>query len=278
MLRLAALLCSGLSAAAADTLDGRGRCVCTGDRAADPRCCWHGHAFVPQQPRLEQTPLRGWRSWQAYSTEINQAIMEDTMRGLAKKRQLGGSFSSLAAAGYADVGLDAGYGMVGHGFGGSCHTESGHMLVNASRFPSFNQMTDTAHALGLTASWYLNYDGCKGSNETRSGAPWASGCNGVPWENNCTGTYDTDSADAVKYGFDGVKFDLQGGGPSHNITRWAMALAKASAAAGKKVGMLVEVRLPPPPPPPPLRVPGAAGVVGGADGARIRPPFSTELR
>ena len=99
MLRLAALLCSGLSAAAADTLDGRGRCVCTGDRAADPRCCWHGHAFVPQQPRLEQTPLRGWRSWQAYSTEINQAIMEDTMRGLAKKRQLGGGFSSLAAAG-----------------------------------------------------------------------------------------------------------------------------------------------------------------------------------
>ena len=49
-----------------------------------------------------------------------------------------------------------------------------------------------------------------------------------------------DSADAVQYGFDGVKFDSQAGGPSRNITRWAVALAKASAAAGKEVGMLIE--------------------------------------
>jgi hypothetical protein len=121
--------------------------------------------------------------------------MEDTMRGLAQKRpQLGGSYESLSDAGYVDVGLDAGYEMIGKGYGGSCHTKDGHMLVNKTRFPNFNAMNSVAHKLGLTSSWYLNNDPCKGKNETLVGP-----------------TYDTDSADAVKYGFDGVKFDSQGG-------------------------------------------------------------------
>jgi hypothetical protein len=91
------------------------------------------------------------------------------------------------------------------------------MLVNKTRFPSFNTMTETAHSLGLTASWYLNSDPCRGKNETSVGP-----------------TYTTDSQDAAKYGFNGVKFDTEGGGPSHNITLWAMALN----ATGKP--MLIE--------------------------------------
>ena len=38
--------------------------------------------------------------------------------------------------------------MIGRGYNGSCHTKSGHMLVNTTRFPSFNNMTHTAHTLG----------------------------------------------------------------------------------------------------------------------------------
>ncbi len=197
-------------------------CKCTGVRSADPQCCWEGHAFDPGA--LEPTPMRGWRSWNAFASEIDQQIMEDTMRGLAKKRFMGGSrAASLADAGYIDVGLDAGYEMKGQGYGGSCHTKSGHMLINESRFPSFNNMTDTAHMLGLTASWYLNADPCPGAKEKAVGP-----------------TYDTDAADVFKYGFDGVKFDSQAGGPSHNITLWAMALDKAAKDQGKEGGILIE--------------------------------------
>jgi mono/diheme cytochrome c family protein len=195
MLPLVGLLARAVVVVAAATTASGKRCACTGSRATDPACCWQGHAFVPNA--LERTPLRGWRSWQAYSQEINQVIMEDTMRGLAKQRQLGGEFSSLAAAGYTDVGLDAGYEMIGEGYGGSCHTRDGHMLVNRTRFPSFKKMTDTAHALHLTASWYLNNDPCKGANETAVGP-----------------TYVTDSTDAVAFGFDGKQITARSLRPS----------------------------------------------------------------
>ena len=89
------------------------------------------------------------------------------------------------------------------------------MLVDQTKFPSLSRMTDTAHALNLTASWYLNADGCT-VNESMVGP-----------------TYATDSADAVACGFDGVKFDTQRGGPSPNITRWALALKSAASSGGK---------------------------------------------
>jgi len=43
---------------------------------------------------------------------------------------------------------------------------------------------------------------------------------------NCTNErrYATDAADAVRYGFDGVKFDSERGGADHNISLWAAAL------------------------------------------------------
>jgi hypothetical protein len=62
-------------------------------------------------------------------------------------------------------------------------------------------MTDHAH-IGLTASWYLNADGCES-------------------QSNLSHTYYTnDSDDAVhKFNYDGVKFDSQTHGPDHNISR-----------------------------------------------------------
>jgi hypothetical protein len=98
---------------------------------------------------------------------------------------------------------------------GSCHGADHHLRINKTRFPDFAAMNSYAHALNLTSSWYLNQDGCKGSLE-----PFV--------------TYSEDSDDAVKYGFDGVKFDSEAGGPMHNITRWALALN----ATGKQ--MMIE--------------------------------------
>jgi len=119
---------------------------------------------------LGATPARGWRSWNAYANDVNQTLLERAMAGLARKRGDGGASGaskSLADLGYTDVGLDAGYEMPGHGVDGGCHDAAGHMLINSTRFPSFEAMNAKAHSLGLTSSWYLNSDPCKGANETR---------------------------------------------------------------------------------------------------------------
>ena len=160
---------------------------------------------------LGRTPFRGWRSWQAVGAEVTQAVMQTAMRGLVKKRALGvgGGLTSLADYGYNDVGLDGGYFEKGAGVDGSCHDANGHMLVNASTFPSLAGMVTHAHDLNLTASWYLNADGCPGNLE-RAAFP--------------NGTYVADANMAAALGFDGVKFDTQRGGPSHNITEWAVAV------------------------------------------------------
>lgn len=164
---------------------------------------------------LGSTPLMGWRSWQAYGSEINQSLMVRTIEGLAKKRPVpGGETMSLADVGYTDVGLDSGY-EEHSGVNGSCHDAAHHMIIDTQKFPSFADMNTRAHELNITTSWYLNSDGCTGGKE-----PFT--------------TYTTDAADAVMYGFDGVKFDSEPGGPDHNITSWAEALN----ATGKQ--MMIE--------------------------------------
>ena len=103
-LGLMAMLMLTVAAAAA----AAAACVCTGNRVADSPCCSEGRAVVPN--RLEGAPLRGWNSWQAFASDVDQTVLEDVMRRLAKTRGLPGGFRSLADAGYADVGLDWGYG------------------------------------------------------------------------------------------------------------------------------------------------------------------------
>jgi hypothetical protein len=160
---------------------------------------------------LGRTPFRGWRSWQAVGAEVTQTVMQTAMAGLAKKRPLGvgGGLVSLADYGYNDAGLDGGYFEKGAGLDGSCHDANGHMLVNTSSFPSLAGMVKHAHDLNLTASWYLNADGCPGDLERKA----------FP-----NGTYGSDASEAAALGFDGLKFDTERGGPSHNITAWAVAV------------------------------------------------------
>ena len=84
----------------------------------------------------------------------------------------------------ADVGLDAGWQACGEGVNGSYHNATtGHVIVD-SNFPDMRTMTDRAHSLGLTASWYLNADGCE-SQSNLSHTYYAHDSNDAVHKFNC---------------------------------------------------------------------------------------------
>ena len=60
-------------------------------------CGWGPEPGFPNS--LGRAPMRGWRSWQAVGGEVDQAVMERAMRGLAAARSQGGGAS------LADIGL-----------------------------------------------------------------------------------------------------------------------------------------------------------------------------
>ena len=98
-------------------------------------------------------PSRGWRSWNEFGDDINQATVEAQMEALASRRRtVGGKPTSLADLGFRDAGIDDGWQMCnshGQGF----HNASGYPIVNESRFPDLRAMTAKAAELGLTAGW-----------------------------------------------------------------------------------------------------------------------------
>eukprot|EP01049_Picozoa_sp_SAG25_P014580 SAG25_NODE_2629_length_1481_cov_11.613603_1_plen_189_part_10 len=156
--------------------------------------------------QLALTPPRGFRSWIAFQHAADQSKMEGAIDALHKRRPLGegGKLVSLQDLGYADVALDGGWARC-EGVNGSYHDESGQLLINATKFPSFSSMNARAHAAGLTSSWYLNCDQC-GSTENLTQSAFTE-----TW-------YAKDAAEAARLQFDGIKFDTQPGGPNWNIT------------------------------------------------------------
>eukprot|EP00041_Stephanoeca_diplocostata_P026334 m.708418 g.708418 ORF g.708418 m.708418 type:complete len:1023 (-) comp22938_c1_seq8:248-3316(-) len=158
---------------------------------------------------LGRTPPRGWRSWGAWTGDVDATKMVDAARGLAKKRPLGPGHKmvSLFDMGYKDVGLDSGWQVCGAGVNGSYHNATTHhVIVDTTAFPDLGAMNHAIHQFNVTSSWYLNCDGC---------------------ESKCHLSeqfYTPDANDAVRFDFDGVKFDTQVGGPDGNITMWAEAL------------------------------------------------------
>jgi len=111
-----------------------------------------------------RTPPLGWRSWNLYGHNVNQPLIEGIMDGmLEKKRMVDGVPTSLCDLGYCDVGLDDYWQACGSpdaAPGMHYHGVDGKPLVNYTRFPSFKNMTDHAHSLGLTAGFYGNNCGC----------------------------------------------------------------------------------------------------------------------
>jgi len=107
---------------------------------------------------LGRSPPMGWRSWNLYRDHVDQRLLEGVMRGLAVRRRLvDGVPTSLCDLGYCDVGLDDAWQACASGSAKfRYHDVAGRPIVNSHRFPDMLSMTETAHALGLTAGWYLN--------------------------------------------------------------------------------------------------------------------------
>ncbi len=56
---------------------------------------------------LAVTPPMGWRSWNLYGANVNQALMTSIMAGMVdKSRTVDGKPTSLLDLGYSNVGLD----------------------------------------------------------------------------------------------------------------------------------------------------------------------------
>eukprot|EP00041_Stephanoeca_diplocostata_P026304 m.706433 g.706433 ORF g.706433 m.706433 type:complete len:827 (+) comp22932_c0_seq5:8-2488(+) len=102
-------------------------------------------------------PVMGWRSWYAFSHEVTQLGMEQSMAIMRNRsRMVDGKPTSLWDVGYTHVGLDDGYQACGTGVNGSFHDAQGTPLMNISRFPNITAMVERAHALDMEAGFYVN--------------------------------------------------------------------------------------------------------------------------
>jgi alpha-galactosidase len=91
---------------------------------------------------LARSPPMGWRSWNAYGSNIHQDLMNnaadmmvDSSRGF-----------SLKDRGYTRVGLDDYYQLCGAGAGGSFHNASGYPIIDQSLFPDMKSELFPLHS------------------------------------------------------------------------------------------------------------------------------------
>lgn len=72
------------------------------------------------------------------------------------RRDSAGNLASLLDLGYNNVGLDDNWQACGEGYEGSFHDLDGNPLINKTRFPSMQGMTNYGHSVGLRMGWYMN--------------------------------------------------------------------------------------------------------------------------
>ena len=152
------------------------------------------------QNGLGLTPPQGWRSWNEFEGNIDQALILDIAARLVDTSRGG---VSLASLGYRDVGIDDTWQDCGAGVGGSYHDAAGNPLVNKTRFPDLASLTASIHALNLTAGWYANNCRCHDPSPSIS-------------------NFERDVAAFRRYGFDSHKLDSCGG--EADIALWANLL------------------------------------------------------
>ena len=84
---------------------------------------------------LAQKPPRGWRSWNAFGTDVTQAKMQGAMIAMADRsrtfvdRDGKSKVASLADLGFVHAGLDDSWQACGAGIEGSFHDAEGNPLV-----------------------------------------------------------------------------------------------------------------------------------------------------
>jgi alpha-galactosidase len=149
------------------------------------------------------SPPMGWRSWNAYHANVDQALMENVMDAVALPFKDGKSIKDL---GFVDVGLDDNWQMCGAGVDKSFHDANGNPIVNLQKFPDMKKMTDHAHSHGLSVGWYGNNCICS-EHEFKADDPMVDK------------VYHGDVAATVGYGFDGIKLD--GCGEFRDLDKYA---------------------------------------------------------
>jgi hypothetical protein len=94
-----------------------------------------------------ESPRAGWRSWNQFSTQINQTLIEATYDAMVKLRPRanGTGTTSLLHLGYRHAGIDDGWQKCDAGAGkgkeAGFHNASGYPLVDLSIFPDLRGMT-----------------------------------------------------------------------------------------------------------------------------------------
>ena len=112
-------------------------------------------AFAPGWNGLAKTPFRGWRSWYAFYTNMNQSMIEHAIDALAAKNRTVKGWEgkvSLVDLGYASAGVDEGWESCPASDGrsrGSFHYPNGTPAVNVARFPDMKGLVDYGHSKGL---------------------------------------------------------------------------------------------------------------------------------
>jgi hypothetical protein len=117
---------------------------------------------------LALTPPMSWRSWNGFGWRITERTMEVAAAGLVdSSRPIAGrpAGTSLAALGYASVGMDEGW--------AACAPQPGFPtgdwvfhrsnpdgsispVVNTSLFPDLKGLVSRIHAMNLSVGWYMN--------------------------------------------------------------------------------------------------------------------------
>lgn len=150
-----------------------------------------------------RTPPMGWRSWNLFGANVNQDLIQRQMDAIVSRtRMVDGVPTSLKDLGYVDVGLDDAWQLCGS-YGDNkytYHDVNGAPVIDYSKFPNFNALTDHAHSLGLTAGWYGNNCICQDHCDSDA-------------------CYEQDVKALVGLGFDSVKLD--GCGKQLDLQKWS---------------------------------------------------------
>ena len=146
-------------------------------------------------------PTMGWSSWNTYGVNINESLI---------KKQA----DAMVSKGLKDVGFD--HINIDDGFFGGRNTETGELLIHATRFPNgLKPVADYIHSKGLKAGIYSDA-GCNTCGNYYNGDTQSVN----------VGFYHYDQHDADFYfkecGFDFIKVDFCGGDAPQNSQRLAL--------------------------------------------------------
>lgn len=150
-------------------------------------------------------PPMGWRSWNLYGKDIDDARIRSQIDALVQPRlnAFSGRMDSLFSLGYDTVGIDEGWEGCGLGENGSLvHYANGTPAI-APTFPDMGGLVRYGRSRGVKMGWYFNGCGCTEVVEKRV-------------------NYEGDVAAAVAFGFDSVKADSCGA--QKNVTLYSQCV------------------------------------------------------